>query len=92
MLVICQDDHVFPLVVEVIVQVRRHILDVVDASFQLSSLPKVVDTDKECLTVTGTVRILEAVTLRSSMTETLHSLRWRWRSVRVTVYIGVGVH
>jgi len=91
-LVICQDNHVFPLIVEVVVQVRRHVLDVVDASSQLSSLPKVVDTDKECLTVTGAIRILEAITLRSSITETLHSLRWRWRGVMVTVYIGIGVH
>lgn len=91
-MVICQDNHVFPLIVEVVVQVRRHVLDVVDASSQLSSLPKVVDTDKECLTVTGAIRILEAITLRSSITETLHSLRWRWRGVMVTVYIGIGVH
>lgn len=92
LLVICQDDHIFPLVIEMIVQVRRHILDVVYASSQLSSLPEVIDADKECLTITCAGRVLEIVALRSSLTETLHGLWWRWRGIVITVYKGIGVY
>lgn len=46
LLVVRQDHHIFPGVAEVLVQIGRHVLDVVDASSQLAFLAKVVDPDK----------------------------------------------
>lgn len=39
-------DHVLPLVAKVTIQIRRHVLDVVDAAAELASLSEVVDTDE----------------------------------------------
>ena len=62
--VVGQDDHILALVAEVLVQVRRHVLDVVDAAPQLSALPEVVDPDQQRLAATRAVRVLEGVVRR----------------------------
>lgn len=43
LLIVRQDDHIFSGVSKVLVQVSRHVLNVIDTSPQLSSLAKVVD-------------------------------------------------
>ena len=75
-----------------IVQIRRHVLDIVYASSQLSSLSEVVDTDKKRLAITRAIGILETVARWSSMTESLHRLRGWWRGIGITMCIGVGVY
>lgn len=47
LLVVRQSDHILPLVAEKLVQVRAHVLDIVDTSAQLSSLAEVVDTNEK---------------------------------------------
>jgi hypothetical protein len=71
LLVICQDHHVLSLVSKVAVQICRHVLHIVDASPQLSPLPKVVDTDEESLPPAVTRRVLERVTAWCSVSEGL---------------------
>lgn len=46
LLVVCQDDHVLPLVSKILRQVCCHVADVVDAPTKLPALAKVVDSDQ----------------------------------------------
>jgi hypothetical protein len=69
LLVVCEDDHILPLVPIRLVQERRHVLDVVDASSELSPLPEIVDTNQEGLSSPRAVRVLEGVVLRSTTSE-----------------------
>lgn len=71
LLVVRQDHHVLPLIPKVAVQVRRHVLDIVDASPQLPPLAEVVDANKQCFTLSGTIRVLEGVTTWSTMAKGL---------------------
>jgi hypothetical protein len=54
LLIISQDHHVFSSVSEVLIQVRGHVLDVVDTSSKLSSLVEIVDANEKCLSLTST--------------------------------------
>lgn len=69
LLVVCQDDHVVPLVAVCLVQERGHVLHVVDASPQLPSLSEVVYANQQRLSPAGAVRVLERVLLRSAASE-----------------------
>lgn len=91
LLIVRQNDHILPCVPKVAIQVGRHVLDVVDAASQLSSLPKVVDPYQQCLPPPGAVGVLKAVALWSAGAKALHALWRRWRSVKVTVNIGIGI-
>ena len=75
LLVVRQDDHVLALVTEVLVQVRRHVLDVVDATSELAALVEVVDADEEGFATTGAERVLESVAAGSAVAELLGLLR-----------------
>jgi hypothetical protein len=89
--VVGEDDHVLALVAEVLEQVRRHVLDVVDAAPQLPALPKVVDPDQQRLAPARAVRVLEGVVLRRSLAEALRRARGWWGGLVVPVHVGVRV-
>lgn len=76
-LVVRQDNHVLPLVVVVLDQEVGHIVGVVDAAVERSALPDVVDTDYQRLPLSGTVTVLESISLRRAVAELLCS---SWRS------------
>lgn len=91
LLVIGQNNHVFPRIAEVSIKVRRHVLDVVDTASELSPLTEVVDTNQKSFAPTRAVGVLKAVTLRSAMAKGLHGLgRWRW-GVVVSLDVGIGI-
>lgn len=69
LLVIGQEDHVLASVAEVLVQVGRHVLHIVDTSAQLTFLSEVIDTNQQGLSLTRTAGVLEAVALGSAVTE-----------------------
>ena len=81
LLVVGEDDHVLAPVVEVLVQVRRQILDVVDAALELAALAKVVDADEQCLPLAGAVGVLERVFAGGAVAELLRGRGWGVRSV-----------
>ena len=91
MLIISQDDHVFPFVVEVVIEVRRHILHIIDAPSQLSSLSKIVDSHKQSFPTSSASGVLVSIVVGSSITEALHCLWWWWGCVRITVDIGIRI-
>lgn len=92
LLIIGQDNHVLSRIAKIAIEVGRHVLHVVDASPQLSSLPKVVDADQQSLPSSSTIRVLESVSLRCATTKTYRALRgWR-RRVGITVDKGIRVH
>ena len=45
LLIVCEDDHVFSSIAEVAIEVRRHVLHIVNATSQLPPLTKVIDAD-----------------------------------------------
>lgn len=55
LLVIGENHHILTSIPEVLVQVGRHVLDIVDASSQLPSLTKVVDSNQKSLPSAATV-------------------------------------
>lgn len=55
LLVIGQKHHIGASITKVLVQVCGHVLDVVDASSQGSSLSEVIDTDQEGFSLSGTI-------------------------------------
>ena len=69
LLIIGQDDHVLSRIAEIAVEVSRHVLHVVDASSQLSSLPEVIDTNQQSLPSSGTIGVLVIVSLRCAIAE-----------------------
>ena len=75
-LVVCQDDHVLPLVAIALDEEARDVVDVVDTSSQLTVLAEVVDTDEEGLALAGTVGVLEGVPVRGAVTELLGAVWW----------------
>lgn len=89
--IIRQDDHVLTLIPKVLKQVRRHVLDVVDAPAQLPALPEVVDPDQQRLAPPRAVRVLEVVVLRRAVAKSLGSAGGRGGRLVVTVHVGVGV-
>lgn len=73
LLIIGENDHIFPFIPELLIEICRHVFHVVDASSQLTALPKVVDTNEKCFPATCTVGVLEAVALRGAVTKSNHS-------------------
>jgi hypothetical protein len=62
-------------------------VDIVDATSQLAILAEVVDTDEESLALARTVRVLEGIPVRGTMTELLGSV---WRRVSRSGAMGGG--
>ena len=85
LLVVGQDDHVFSGIAKVAIEVCGHVLDVVDAASELTSLAKVVDANKKCLASTGAIRVLKGIALGSAVAEALHRLR-RWSRRMATLH------
>jgi hypothetical protein len=77
LLVVCQNDHVLSFVSVSLDQEVGHVVDVVDASAKLSLLSKVINTDQQGLSTTGTVGVLESIALRGTVAELLGSSRRR---------------
>lgn len=69
LLVVGEQDHVLALVVVLVDQERRQVLDVVDAAAQLALLAKVVDTNQQCLATPVALRVLECVSLGCAVAE-----------------------
>ena len=76
--VVGQDDHVLALVVVVLGQEGRDVVDVVDAPPELCLLADVVDADQQGLAGAGTLGVLECVSLRGARAKVLRTL-WRRR-------------
>lgn len=89
LLVVGQNDHVFPGVAEVLVQVRGHVPHIVYATAQLPLLTKVIDPDQESLLLAGTIRVLEAISLRRAITKRDGVGRRGRGGVRVPVIVRV---
>jgi hypothetical protein len=89
LLIVCQNDHILTLVPEVLVQVGRHVLDVVDAAAQLALLVEVVDADEQGLATAGAERVLEGVVAGRAVAEGLRLLRRRRWAVVGAVLLGV---
>jgi hypothetical protein len=92
LLVIGQDHHVFSLVAEVFDEVARHIPHIVDATPQLSSLTKVVYTDKKRFPPTGAVAVLKSISLGRPVSKMLRAGRGRRRRAVVTMIIRIRVY
>lgn len=89
LLIIGQDDHVLTRIAEIAIEVGRHVLHIVDASSQLPPLTEVIDTNQQSLPSSGTIGVLEVVSLRCAIAEPLHALRgWR-RRIGITMDIGI---
>ena len=67
--VVCQANHILSLVMKMLIQVCRHVANVVDAAPQLATLTEVIDPDKQRFPGAGTCRVLELVALRGSLAE-----------------------
>lgn len=89
--IVRQDHHVLALIPKVLKQVRRHVLDVVDAPAQLPALPEVVNPDQQRLAPPGAVRVLEVVVLRRAVAEALRGAWGGCWGLVVAVHVGVGV-
>ena len=83
LLVVCERDHVLPLVAEELVEICAHVLDVVDATSQLPTLAKVVDTNQQRFPPPVACRVLERVAVGGAVAEVLCAAgRW-WRPLVV---------
>lgn len=91
LLVICQGDHIFALVAEGLHQVVGHVLNIVDATPELTLLAKVIDTDQKRLALTGTVGILKRVAIGGAVAEGLHAGGRRWRGALTKVVLLVDI-
>lgn len=69
LLVISQQNHILTGIPKVLVQVIRHVFDIVYATPQLALLAEVVDSNHQRLSLARAARILETVALRCAMTE-----------------------
>lgn len=69
LLVIREEDHIFAGISEVLIEICRHVLNIVNASSQLTLLAEIVDSNQQCLSLTSTARVLEVVTLWSAVSE-----------------------
>lgn len=81
LLVICEQDHVLPLVAKVLDQVRGHVADVIDAASQLAALAKVVDADEQGLPAAVALGVLEGIVGRGAVAEMLWGGRWWARTI-----------
>jgi hypothetical protein len=91
LLVVGESDHVLGLVAKGLHEVVGHVLDIVDASPQRALLIKVVDADKQSLALAGTVGVLEAVVVGSTIAKGLHARGRRRRGTLAQVVLLVNV-
>jgi hypothetical protein len=91
LLVVGQGDHVLALVTKGLHQVVGHVLNIVDATTELTFLAKVVDANQESLALAGTVGVLERVAVGGAMAEVLHALWRRWWGALTEVVLLVNV-
>ena len=89
--IIRQDHHILSLIPEILKQVTRHVLDIVDAPAQLPALPEIVDPDQQRLATPGAVRVLEVVVLGRAVAEALRGAGGGRGGLVVAVHVGVGV-
>ena len=89
LLVICQENHVLSLVVEMAVQVGAHVLHVVDATAELSALAEVVDADEQGFPAAVAGRVLEGVAVGRAVAEPLRG-SWWWRGTARAVVLLLG--
>lgn len=88
LLVICEENHVLTGISEVLVEVCRHVLDIVDTSSQLTLLAEVVNSNQQCLSLSGTARILEVIALRGAVSERYRSCRrGSWATTATTLLV-----
>lgn len=88
LLVIGQNDHVFPTISVHLVQESGHLRHIVDASSELIGLAKIVDAYQQGLSSSGAVGILELVARRGAVAKGLRNLWWRrWERGRWTVLV-----
>lgn len=79
LLIIREKNHIFTGISKVLVEVCRHVLNIIDTSSQLALLTEIVNSNQQCLSLSRTTRVLEVVTLRGAMTERDRSRgRSRW--------------
>lgn len=92
LLVVGQEDHVFPRIVEVAVEVCRHVLDIINAASKLTLLPKIIDADHQSLASACAVGVLEVVATWCAATEALATLGWWRRGIVISLDVGIVVH
>jgi hypothetical protein len=80
LLVIGEEDHIFASIAKVLVQVCGHVLHIVDTPAKLTLLTEVVDANQQRLALTSAARILEAISLRGTVTERDWGSRRRGRA------------
>ena len=90
LLIIGQDNHVFPTVPISLNQKGRDIPYVIDTASQLALLAKIVYADEQSLAFAGTVGILKGIAIRGAVAELLLAGR-RWRGTFASVGALVGV-
>lgn len=69
LLIIGEEHHVFAGIAKILVQVCGHVLHIIDTSTKLTLLAEVVDSDQQRLALTSAARVLEAISLRGTVTE-----------------------
>ncbi len=87
LLVVCEDDHVLPFVAKVLDKVAGHVPDIIDTTSKLPPLPKIVDANQQGFPSASTLRILESISLGSTVPEVLGCLRRRRWGLGVAVNI-----
>lgn len=90
LLVVGENDHIFPLVAKLLHQVGRHVSDVVDAPSQLASLAKVVDANEQRFSSASAVGVSKRVALRCAVAEALRPVR-RGRGAAVGTPVTIAV-
>lgn len=78
LLVVGQDDHVFSLITEVFGEITRHVPYVIDTATKLTSLAKVVYTNKQRFSPTTTVAVSKSIVCGSALSKVLRA-GWRRR-------------
>jgi hypothetical protein len=89
LLIVGQNNHVLSFVSEMLVQVGRHVLRIVNAASELAALAEVVDADEERFPPSGTSGILECVALGRAVSEVLGLRWWRWGRIVITLHVSI---
>lgn len=92
LLIVREDHHVLSGITEVLIEIGRHVLDIVNAAAQLSFLIEIVDANQQCLPLSCATRILEVVALGRTVTERDRSGGRRCRSSSMmSLAVGVSI-
>ena len=65
LLVISENNHILATVTKVLDEVVCHVATVIDASSQLATLAKIVDSDEESFATAGTIGVAEGITVEA---------------------------